>query len=1294
MLRVIPPCWTTSGQSAHADAHHGTRCCVQPAAACNRPRRCTQQQLDADPDLGRADRSKVDFATDIRDGFPGFQADTATGEPKVADGSEAWFMLFDTETTGFSRINGHIINFCCIVFQAKDAVFIRELLVKGHRITSKEVKDAGGHAFNEDICPCPNFNPENGRAFAIHRMTKVRLSKAHGATRSLLPAGSCARVCGALVARVHAFCVAREPSRRPVACGGGGGGVRECGTDPDPLCTPHNVAGPLWVWRGFLDWLENITKGLPTTAVAHNGHSFDLPFLAAALKKARLRWPPCVRRQVDTLHILNCAGLGEDPAPTDLSRGNKLDGTPVARVGEHKHRSLAKVFRQLVHGEGFKGLKLTAHEADSDVAATFLMFTHRLIYGKAHKFSTAIMAAKRTATAHVEADNAAGSGMEDEDDVGDPSGAADGTLPQAGSDMQADATEDAEASMTVDENADCLLNFKWERGEDASADAEKLSRPRHKGKPAPPVDAEPGSDDRPGGRSRLEGKRRGGKGNKSVLSPLEELLTRQDENGKSPMNLLVSESNTCIRQRWAARVVKRAAVHVLCNKLCAKLRGDPGECKDKVEACQDIADMRAKTPAKLDGSWISHATHRWTRAPPAPSSSQSPHSSTAPASDATPPKGTLVYAWKPEHRPDTVHRYVSSKISPAPVNTTCTEVACPVTLILPPRPWHQAPPCIETVVAARAKDVAEPKGQHTSRQCTELDEGHVCRFIAVLILAGVHGKHGDFDSWWSEDELLAFPIVRSVCSKAEFLFTLRHVHTSDNAFDHGVGGERTWAPRRGDAAFNDANSAPHDKGRKMRLWLDLLNDDCQSTHDVGRDLSFDEAMMASVARCVFRVFMRDKPIKRGFKLWCVCDAVTRHCYQAEPCTGEPDLSGDGDATLHKTLGALGCTVHAALRSAELLDTGRHVVFDRAFSCIPLFHKLRVANTTATGTVNANRKGVDVDDFEFDGSCERGSVSFGHARIEGDTTRKDRVDNFVLTFMRWMDSKDVLFLSTEAGVGHAVGEDVTKRNKKSAKAPTLYMDHFHEPFVRKLHNWLMGGVDQFDQLRAFGNIRLKRTKRWWVPIFIASVDMCIVNSFLHWQDFEQHQFGTPTNRRLTQKEFRLAIVREIRLKHCTGAPAPGQFPLGDVLRHCDDARRGSKLSLWEKLHRAGAAGFKLVAGAFGAARSDDTRHWVDVTTEKERNGTRKDKFGNLVARFATVSRECQVCKAERRLSGEAVPAVKPTNTTPNKRNPAYTRAAGTIKTPYVCQNPVCAGNSGPTHIHPRCVLRHEDALHAC
>ena len=58
--------------------------------------------------------------------------------------------------------------------------------------------------------------------------------------------------------------------------------------------------------------------------------------------------------------------------------------------------------------------------------------------------------------------------------------------------------------------------------------------------------------------------------------------------------------------------------------------------------------------------------------------------------------------------------------------------------------------------------MAPPKARCTPRDCRELDEGHVYRFIGVIILAGVHGKHGDIESWWSTDEYEAFPIVRSI----------------------------------------------------------------------------------------------------------------------------------------------------------------------------------------------------------------------------------------------------------------------------------------------------------------------------------------------------------------------------------------------------------------------------------------------------------------------------------------------------------------------------------------------------
>ena len=61
--------------------------------------------------------------------------------------------------------------------------------------------------------------------------------------------------------------------------------------------------------------------------------------------------------------------------------------------------------------------------------------------------------------------------------------------------------------------------------------------------------------------------------------------------------------------------------------------------------------------------------------------------------------------------------------------------------------------------------------------------------------------------------------------------------------------------------------------------MESLNSVFNLVFEPGRDVSFDEAMIATLARIVFRVYLRDKPIKRGLKLWCINDAVSRLCLQ-------------------------------------------------------------------------------------------------------------------------------------------------------------------------------------------------------------------------------------------------------------------------------------------------------------------------------------------------------------------------------------------------------------------------------
>ena len=238
--------------------------------------------------------------------------------------------------------------------------------------------------------------------------------------------------------------------------------------------------------------------------------------------------------------------------------------------------------------------------------------------------------------------------------------------------------------------------------------------------------------------------------------------------------------------------------------------------------------------------------------------------------------------------------------------------------------------------------------------------------------------------------------------------------------------------------------------------------------------------------------------------------------------------------------------------------GHHVIHDRAFTNIPLAHALRKENATMAGTVQSNRKGLDVDAFEVESS--RGAVATGHVKLECDLVHANKPSDMTLCFTRWMDSKGVNFLSTEVGAGVDVGECTTKKNTKASHSPDVYTDHFFQPLVRKVYNWLMGGVDGHDQLRAHGAIRLKRLRRWWVPMFIADIDMCTVNACIHHEDWHKRRFGMSPDdwkrsgmKDLSAKEFRLSIISSIIAEHCTDIN-PDQFPLGELLKRADNCRR--------------------------------------------------------------------------------------------------------------------------------------------
>lgn len=73
-----------------------------------------------------------------------------------------------------------------------------------------------------------------------------------------------------------------------------------------------------------------------------------------------------------------------------------------------------------------------------------------------------------------------------------------------------------------------------------------------------------------------------------------------------------------------------------------------------------------------------------------------------------------------------------------------------------------------------------------------------------------------------------------------------------------------------DPSVNDAA----DKLSKIRLLLDHMTQKCKSLYQADVYVSVDERMVKSRGRSGIRQFIANKPVRFGFKLWCLCESST------------------------------------------------------------------------------------------------------------------------------------------------------------------------------------------------------------------------------------------------------------------------------------------------------------------------------------------------------------------------------------------------------------------------------------
>ncbi|XP_054259546.1 piggyBac transposable element-derived protein 3-like [Macrosteles quadrilineatus] len=205
-----------------------------------------------------------------------------------------------------------------------------------------------------------------------------------------------------------------------------------------------------------------------------------------------------------------------------------------------------------------------------------------------------------------------------------------------------------------------------------------------------------------------------------------------------------------------------------------------------------------------------------------------------------------------------------------------------------------------------------------------------------------------------------------------------------------------------------------------------------------------------------------KPIKRGYKLWCISDqkgyTLKFDVYQGKNEVIEAEYHGSG----------LGERVVLTL-TKEISGKNRIVEFDNYFASIPLLERLRRENTLACATIRNDRAGMPQN---MKSGLERGEWDHRYSATD-------------VGVFKWQDNKSVWLVSNYHGTEQST---VTRTQNDGSKVTVAC------PPVVKDYNRFMGGVDLADRYRALYNVN-RKSKKWWHRLFWGVLDIAFVNAYV-------------------------------------------------------------------------------------------------------------------------------------------------------------------------------------------------------
>jgi hypothetical protein len=364
------------------------------------------------------------------------------------------------------------------------------------------------------------------------------------------------------------------------------------------------------------------------------------------------------------------------------------------------------------------------------------------------------------------------------------------------------------------------------------------------------------------------------------------------------------------------------------------------------------------------------------------------------------------------------------------------------------------PPSLVQHLAASTNAYALSKGSDIDWYTTPSE---LYCFIAAHICMGI-ARLPQVHMYWSDTH--HHPFISSIMSRNRFFELLRYFYVTTT------------------------EQQQQDTGplKKVHWFIQQLQQLFSSSYLPTRELTVDEAMVGFKGRSEIKQYIKNKPTKWGYKVWCLASSnylVAFQVYEGRRSTG-------GSSSAHD----------AVLSLTHNYQHRNHILYlDRGFTSPALLLELLQRGIRCCGTVRKNRKELPPDLLSSSSHLQQHEYTY---RQKGE-----------LGALVWMDRRLVYILTT-----HTSPAEIASIERRSKDGTTVQRS---VPKAVADYNQHKSGVDTIDQLHSYYSIG-RKSKKWWPRLVWWLIDMCIINAYSLYQQKQPVQHS--------QLEFRQQLMQQL------------------------------------------------------------------------------------------------------------------------------------------------------------------------